>query len=136
MYKYLVVLFGEKSSPFIAYAVCKHHANRKDVQIECPAAAQVVLNNELYMDDTITGCETPKQAIELYHQLKVFFNAMSMKLHKFNSNSTEFLNAIEESDKSEENEVDLVLGMKFDTTHDKVFVNNKPANIKQCGFLL
>ena len=64
LYRYLVVLFGEKSSPFIANAVCKQHTSRPEMQIKCPAATQVVLNNELYMDDSITGCETTKKAIE------------------------------------------------------------------------
>ena len=92
------MLFGKKSSPFIANAVCKHHASRLEMQIEYSAATQVVLNKDLYMDDSITCCETIKKAIELYHQLKVLFGNMGMKLYKFKSNCAEFLNAIDKSD--------------------------------------
>ena len=121
----LVVMFGEKSSPFLANAMVKHHAKRKDIQEKFPKAVKVISNNELYMDDTTTGADSEEEAYELYKELLQFFETMGMSLQKFNSNSEEFLNAIDQDKRSKEAEIDLVLGIKFDTKNDELSVNVK-----------
>ena len=125
VWRMLVVMFGEKSSPFLANATVKHHAKRKDIQEKFPKAVKVILNNELYMDDTTTGADSDEEAYQLYEELLQFFATMGMSLQKFNSNSETFLNAIDQDKRSKEAEIDLVLGIKFDTKNDELSVNVK-----------
>ena len=130
VWRMLVVMFGEKSSPFLANAAVKHHANREDIKEKYPRAVKVVQDGELYMDDTTTGAETDKEAFKLYEELMKFFDSMGMKLHKFNSNSVHFLEAIDQEKRSSEKEVDLVLGIRFDTQKDELSVNVKQSSDK------
>ena len=125
IWRYTVVLFGARSSPFIAGAAVKHHASRPEIKRKYPLAVQVVNDDELYVDDSITGASSEEELYELYTQLIAFFKEMHMTLHKFNSNSKMFLDKIDQSKRSAENEVELVLGVKFDTVKDEIFVNIK-----------
>ena len=125
VWRYTVLLFGGKSSPFMAAAAIKHHANRPDIKMAYPKAVRVIEEDEIYVDDCISGAASDGEAFEVYSQLRAFFESMHMQLHKFNSNSKIFLDRIEQSRRSTEKEVEQVLGVKFDTTKDEIYVNVK-----------
>jgi hypothetical protein len=59
-------------------AVCHFHAKQEEVQKSCPRAVLVLQNEELYMDDSVTGEDDEKGALELVKQLMEFFSTMGM----------------------------------------------------------
>ena len=70
IYRFLCLVFGEKSSPFCAMAVCKLHA--KKVQEELPLAYEVI-RKLLYIDDPVCGADDVATGIETVSQLTNFF---------------------------------------------------------------
>ena len=83
-YEWLVMLFGNRSSPdgsqMVIQANCALHGK------EFPEAVETVMNS-CYMDDGADRRETEEQALALAQQLTGLFEKISMPVHKFFSNS-------------------------------------------------
>ena len=124
VWRYCTVMFGEKSSPFLANASIKFHASTPSMNEKCPRAVKVIKDNEVYMDDTTTGEFSEERAIQLYKQLVTFFQSMGMSLHKFISNSNQFLSSIDQDRRAKETNCS-VLGVEFNTKDDSLFVKTK-----------
>ncbi|XP_006817016.1 uncharacterized protein LOC102807264, partial [Saccoglossus kowalevskii] len=62
-YQFKAILFGATSSPFTLNAALRHLT---DSYSDNPTA--INLQKNLYVDDVVTGCDTPMQALQFYEQ--------------------------------------------------------------------
>ena len=91
IYRFNRVVFGVNSSPFILNAVFRHHIETfKEADPEFVSK----LVEGFYVDDLVTGCRTPHQAIELYEKAKVRMQEGGFRLRKWKSNDPVVLNKI------------------------------------------
>ena len=127
LYRFLCLVFGEKSSPFCAMAVCKLHA--KKVQEELPLACEVI-RKLLYIDDPVCGADDVATSIETVRQLLTFFAQIHMQLHKLESNSKELLHHFEGKISVLDEKSDI-LGLSWDTSEDVLSVKPVPTKIPQ-----
>ena len=127
IYRFLCLVFGEKSSPFCAMAVCKLHA--KKVQEELPLACEVI-RKLLYIDDPVCGADDVATSVETVSQLLEFFRQIHMDLHKLESNSKELLNHFEGKISVLDKKSDI-LGLSWDTSEDVLSVKPVPTKIPQ-----
>lgn len=94
-YRLLRVTFGVSSAPYLA--VKSLQQTSKDYGREYPLAAKRVLD-DFYMDDYMSGCETEKEAIEIYRQTKEILSKGGFELQKWASNSEEVMKEFRNTD--------------------------------------
>ena len=119
------VTFGVTASPYLAIKTLQHTSH--DFKSQYPLAAPIVLTS-FYVDDLLTGAETPEQAIDLFHSLRGLLAKGGFDLRKWRSSSTTVLNAIDPSLHEQVPVQDLVsqiqspypkaLGMEWDSSQD------------------
>ena len=137
VYRFNRVVFGVNSSPFILNAVLRHHIQTfKDVD---PEFVRKLIDG-FYVDDLVTGCSAPTEAIALYEKSKERMQKGGFKLRKWKSNDKDVQNKIQEMDNqnvkkedgmnessftkeslgqaSEPGEKSKVLGIVWDTKED------------------
>ena len=78
------VVFGVRSSPYLLAATVRYHA--KKYAKELPRASQV-LDENLYVDDLVTGAQCEEEAYKLYKDTKDILSNSSMPLRKWMTNS-------------------------------------------------
>lgn len=88
------VTYGVNSSPYLAIRTLHQLAN--DEGNRFPEAAYV-LKNHTYVDDIITGADTPSEANQLKHQLLSLLKCGGFELRKWISNSAELLSDLPEN---------------------------------------
>ena len=86
------VTFGVSSSSFIANMCVKQNA--LDFGLEHPNAAKVV-NESFYVDDCLTGSDSPEGAVELHHELLVLFVKEGFLQRKWNASDPSVLQHID-----------------------------------------
>ena len=86
------LVFGLRPSPAILGAVITHHLTKH--QYDKPELAGL-LQNSLYVDDLVTGANTVDEAFSLYKNARGLMAEASMKLRKWNSNSSEVMKLIQ-----------------------------------------
>ncbi|KAF2902667.1 hypothetical protein ILUMI_03520 [Ignelater luminosus] len=87
-YRFNRVLFGNKSSPYLAIRTVRQLAS---VDSKSYSLASQAVSNNFYMDDFISSIENLPQAKKLYFELVGMFNAGGFQIVKWCSNSKEFL---------------------------------------------
>lgn len=92
-YRLKTVTYGTTCAPFLAIRTVKQLA--LDEEAKFPLASQVA-QQDIYMDDIVTGTADFETAKTLQSQLKHMLDAGGMKLHKWNSNSEELMNSFQE----------------------------------------
>ena len=85
------LVFGVKSSPFLAQFVSQYHAGVYRHQY--PRAAEVILQST-YMDDSMVSVMDETEGVELYKELSELWQKAGMKTHKWLSNSFKVLENI------------------------------------------
>ena len=123
LYRFLVLIMGEKSSPFCAMAVCLLHADRMSDLL--PLACEVI-RECLYMDDPVSGADALEDAVATVKQLLEFFTSIHMKLHKLSSNSKELLSNFDEAI-VKKTSITGILGLEWNTESDTLLVRNAPS---------
>ena len=86
------VTFGVSSSSFIANMCIKQNA--LDFGMEHPNAAKVV-SESFYVDDCLTGSDSPEGAVELHHELQALFDKGGFLLRKWNASEPSVLQHID-----------------------------------------
>ena len=121
-YRFMSLVMGEKSSPFCAMAVCLLEATKKSDKL--PLAYEVIEEN-LYMDDPISGSEEWEEAAQAVGQLIELFVGIHMKCHKLCSNSQQLLNQFANISllKADTD----VLGIGWNTEEDVLCVKTTPS---------
>lgn len=98
-----------------------------------PIAGRIV-KEETYMDDILSGANSVEEAIEAQRQLKQLLIQGGFPIHKWCSNSPEFLEHLPEEEREkkmskeerEVNETIKVLGLLWDPTADTLSIANHP----------
>ncbi|XP_063831745.1 uncharacterized protein LOC135080954 [Ostrinia nubilalis] len=126
-YRMLRVTFGTASAPYLAVKTLIQLA--KDENQTYPLASEKVLK-DFYMDDLMTGCQTIDESLELYRQMNGLMKKGCFELQKWDSNSSDFRQRIDESAKGtgeaieigtekEGTELKKVLGLKWNKLTDE-----------------
>ncbi|XP_065078747.1 uncharacterized protein LOC135701754 [Ochlerotatus camptorhynchus] len=90
-YELLTVTYGTKSAPYLATRALQQLAN--DERKQFPLAALTV-EEDVYMDDVISGADNVEAAIELRRQIDAMMISGGLKLRKWASNCPDVLKGI------------------------------------------
>ena len=89
------LMFGVKSSPFLAMKSIQHHISRPDMQERFPKACNC---KSLYVDDLCNGGSDVNEVIDLVSQLIELFQLGGWRLTKFVSNSRAVMDSVPNED--------------------------------------
>ncbi|XP_065094080.1 uncharacterized protein LOC135714625 [Ochlerotatus camptorhynchus] len=125
------VTYGTASAPYQATR-CLLKLVEEDGE-DFPVAARIV-KEETYMDDVLSGADSVEDAIEAQQQLKQLLGQGGFPIHKWCSNSPEFLEHIPVEDQEkritleehEVNEAIKVLGLLWDPSADSILIAYRP----------
>ena len=124
VYRFKAVLFGSVSSPFILNAVVKSHLE----QHSTPIAAD--LQNNIYVDNVISGTETEVDAISYYTEYVKLLQSAGFKLRSWNTNNAN-LKALAVQDNNDDSDSEVkTLGMRWQPETDKLMFPKKPQFIQ------
>ena len=118
-YQYTRLIFGAKCSPSIA--IFALHQTAADYCVTKPIIAQL-LHKSFYMDDFVHSFNTTPEARDSTTQLKSSLRQGRFNLTKFVSNTNDAIYSIDGGEVSTNATVHRVLGVKWDTTDDTIFV--------------
>ena len=135
LFRFLRVVFGITSSPFLLNGTIRHHLDKY-----IPSDREFVENflEDLYVDDEISGCATVEEGIHFYRKAKKIMSEAGFNLRKWVTNNSVIQSVIEEKEgmfqtpsnvKDEltyseiqfnvEKEYQSVLGLKWDPESDE-----------------
>lgn len=118
-YVLLTVIYGMKSSPFLANRIMIQLA--EDYNEQFPLASYAT-KSERYMDDYMSGADTKSQLLELYNQLVAILDKGKFELGKWKSNCSEMIEQIngDFADQHLElnDDVTSILGLKWQPSSD------------------
>ena len=117
--------FGNKASPFLLMATIKHH-----LATQPPTHAVNELNENLYMDDWLTGCDDEQTAFDMFAEAQQVMNGAGMQLSKWSSNSESVCKLF--GDNSTAGSSTKVLGMKWDAKTDAFSFEGITVNDNIC----
>ncbi len=106
--------FGLKPAPFMAMWCCQESARMQKEKY--PMGAKALLQ-DLYVDDTVTGCASVQEARTTANQMKMIMEHGGFASHKWVSSHPDALKDIPPDVRSSE-EIVGVLGMKWDVNRD------------------
>ena len=100
VYRFVKVLMGCSSSPYLANSVVEHHLERiiENSNDENEVDAAKLLTKSMYIDDVIAAVDSVNKAITMAATISKIFNDMGMKVTKFASNTPEVLATIPKED--------------------------------------
>lgn len=110
--------FGMISSPFILNATMRYHCNE-----HAPRLAPL-LEHSFYVDNFLTSVPTIQEAKQLYTQLNILFDTVSIPLKQWGSSHVELRNTFTEDQKLPKSTIKL-LGILWDQDTDTLFLNPK-----------
>uniref|UniRef100_A0A8D9B3Q3 Integrase catalytic domain-containing protein n=1 Tax=Cacopsylla melanoneura TaxID=428564 RepID=A0A8D9B3Q3_9HEMI len=109
IYEMKVVIFGMRSSPYLAQRTVRHLFN--DEIVNYPGATGIL--ESLYMDDCVASFPSVEKTKLFYHDVVNLFKSGGFTFTKWVSNSMDVMNDIPESDQ-------LTKLISFDSGNDKV----------------
>lgn len=133
MFQLKTITYGTGSASYLAVR-CLYDLAKKNPQL--PLAAKVILT-DFYMDDAITGAENAEKAIEIYQEIATLLGKAGMRIRKWCSNSTKFLESVPKEDQDTlvrigEEEFTKTLGLRWETNCDNfLFIHEAPAVVKK-----
>lgn len=133
-YRLNTVTYGLKHSPHTAVRTL--HKCADDGAAKHPLAASIV-KSQFYMDDLSTGANTPREAIEIYHEIKALLSDGGFDLCKWTTNDAAVRKAIGDAASSNKpiefisDDVHSVLGVVWRPPKDIIQFNiTGPAAFK------
>ncbi|GFT94670.1 uncharacterized protein TNCV_1990911 [Trichonephila clavipes] len=125
-YKLKTVTYGLASASFWPLGVLS-----KSLSMIKIIPTSRVLQEDIYMDDLLSGADTPNNAISICKDIAHVLSTRGFHLRKWNSNSTEFLAQFSEHSShdtrvefsKDSNESSKVLGLFWNSSND-TFVSN------------
>ena len=114
-FRFCRVPFGVVSSPFLLGATITYHLQKGGSSL----AKQMQQN--IYVDNLITGTQTLAEAKTLYGEAKEVFATASMNLREWASNSEELLSFIPASDRADQS-ILKVLGLSWNLKNDTLSI--------------
>ena len=127
VYQFTRVMFGLICSPFLLNATVKYHL--ENISNQYPSLTNILakVRGNLYVDDMVIGCNTHKEAKEIYKTATFAMSKGDFNLRKWSSNDQKLINNISQIDKHEkavnDDHVIKVLGIPWDRTSDTLSLN-------------
>ncbi|XP_002741926.1 uncharacterized protein LOC100373242 [Saccoglossus kowalevskii] len=112
-YQFCSVLFGASPSPFILNAAIK---TLIDNNTDVPAAND--LQQNIYVDDVVTGSTNTSEAIQYYHDATQLLATRGFNLRSWSSNDAAIRELAAHDGRGKSDNPVTVLGMKWDTNRD------------------
>ncbi|XP_062700072.1 uncharacterized protein LOC134284801 [Aedes albopictus] len=127
------VTYGTASAPYQATRCLVQLVEEEGEHF--PIAARIV-KEETYMDDVLSGADSVEDAIEAQQQLKHLLGRGGFPIHKWCSNSDEFLEHIPVEDQEKKvaleehgtNEAIKVLGLLWNPSEDSMLIAYRPKS--------
>ena len=147
IYRFLRVVFGITSSPFLLNGTIRHHLSK---YLEKEIAQRVI--DDLYVDDLVSGCNRFEEGQALYDRSKAILSEAGFDLRKWVTNDKELAGYIASKENGDGNllgkdndmtyfeatspnitvEHQVVLGVGWDTTSDE-FIFRFDDLISKCA---
>lgn len=129
------VTYGTASAPYQATRCLMQLAEDEASDF---SVATRILKEDFYVDDVLSGAETLEELIESQTQLQALLARGGFQVHKWCSNSDEFLQRIPLEEREKQvplheygvNEVTKVLGLYWDPKEDRFLIANTPTQQK------
>lgn len=121
IYCFKVVLFGSVSSPFMLHAALHHHLTKN------PSAVSDDMQNNFYMDNVISGCNSEKDAVHYYKQSRTIMSQANFNLRTWASNSPQLQKIATQDGSAETSNTIKILGLQWNTSSDSLSLT--PRNI-------
>ena len=93
VHRFLRVVFGVTSSPFLLRATIKPHVTKHIVTYIVVVALRKLLR-DLYVDDVVTSLSTMEEGLEFYFESRKCLKEGGFELRKWNSNNKELMDRI------------------------------------------
>ena len=97
-YRFLRVVFGVTSSPFLLNGTIKHHLSQ---YLSCDQQFVERLLEDLYVDDITLGTKTIEQGKEFYEKAKLILAEAGLGLKKWVTNDCKMQNTFDSQENSE-----------------------------------
>ncbi|XP_059051290.1 uncharacterized protein LOC131846089 [Achroia grisella] len=131
-YRLLRVTFGTASAPYLAVKTL--HQLAEDEGACYPLAAETI-KQDFYMDDLMSGQDTVTEAVEVAKNITSILRKGGFNLQKWSSNSAEFLQQFQSSERSTHIKLDMkvhgtirALGLTWNMGEDKLeYHHNFPS---------
>nr|XP_006821304.1 PREDICTED: uncharacterized protein LOC102804420 [Saccoglossus kowalevskii] len=127
-YQFASLLFGATCSPFILNAAIR---NLTDSHIHKPVARDIHVQQNIYVDDVVSGCSNTTEAINFYEQSTSIFATRKFNLHLWNTNDTFLHTVMNNNGRSNMNTNISVLGLRWNSDDDTLRV--KPPKVPNFG---
>ncbi|KAK9701230.1 Pao retrotransposon peptidase [Popillia japonica] len=128
IYELNTVTYGTASASFLAIR-CLHQLAEENSR-NFPAASEVIMS-DFYVDDVLTGADSPEEAISLCQDLNSILNQGCFPLRKWTSSKPEILEKLTEDNSAENliigiNENTKTLGLLWNPKQDTLFFKINP----------
>ena len=118
-YRFRVVLFGSVSSPFMLNAALHCHLQKY------PSLVATDIENNLYVDNVISGCNTELDAVNFYHKSRSTLSDAKFNLRSWASNSKQVQMLAKTQNVAENNDTTKVLGLVWHIPSDTLSLASK-----------
>ena len=135
IYRFLRVLFGLKSSPFLLNGTIQYHM--EPYRSENPELVEKFLRN-LYVDDSINGVKSVKEGVEFYKFVKACMRDAAFDMRKWYTNSVELmklLHTMEENEMEDHDESNGEMRLPQNVGNEDVNVETEQEFKKVLGIL-
>ena len=142
VYRFLRVVFGVTSSPFLLNGTIRHYLSK---YLSCDQQFIEKLLEDLYVDDVTSGTKTIEQGKEFYKKAKLILSEAGFDLRKWATNDSKLQNFFDSQENSKAkifNETDItfsdeqfgptknnykkVLGLEWDIQNDEIVFQFEP----------
>ncbi|XP_057378535.1 uncharacterized protein LOC130700500 [Daphnia carinata] len=115
-YRFRVIPFGASSSPFILLSVIKKHLAESSSKIA------IDMDQNIYVDNLISGCETEKEAHQYYNQANAIMKQAGLKLQEWATNNRAVQTTINLDDERDKNSFIKILGLRWSRSNDTLML--------------
>lgn len=122
VYRFMVVLFGSTSSPFMLRATLHSHLDH----YKSPVAKDI--KNDLYVDNFISGWDSEQEILKYYNVSRSIMAEGKFNLRSWTSNSKLLRNQAASQNAADSNKVINLFGLKWDPTSDTLTFNQRPIS--------
>ena len=119
VYRFRVVLFGSVSSPFMLNAALHCHLQKY------PSSVAADIENNLYVDNIISGCNTEPNAVDYYNKSRSILSQAKFNLRSWASNSEQVQALAKVHKVADRNDTTKVLGLVWHTPSDTLSLASK-----------
>ena len=112
IYRFKVVLFGSVSSPFMLHAALHYHLTKNTSPVSDD------MQNNLYVDNVISGCNSEKDALHYYKQSRAIMSQANFNLRTWASNSAQLQSLAKQDGSAETSDTVKILGLHWNTSSD------------------